>query len=69
MGELDHQRHDAFQRLLKAQLPNHEPADFLKKAQLLFGLLQSQFEIPGLRHNLIIDFRAPGGGESPTIKG
>ena len=54
LGELDHQGNNTLQHFLQAHFADHEPADLLKKAQLILGTLQARLEVFGFRHALII---------------
>jgi hypothetical protein len=54
LGELNDQRDDSLKHFLQAHLAHHEPANLLKKTELLFGALEPLIEIPDLRHYLII---------------
>ena len=50
LRELHHQRDDALQNFLQAHLPNHEAADLLEQAQLLFGALEACLKLSRFRH-------------------
>ncbi len=72
LGELHDERHNAVQYILQADVANHEAADLLKQAQLLFDPLEPGFELFGFRHDFIIaSGREPSEwrvtGRSPTI--
>src|SRR5215813_13262043 len=54
LGEFDDERHDALQNLGQAQVTNHETADPLEQSQLLFGPLEPELQLFGLRHSHII---------------
>jgi hypothetical protein len=54
LGVLDNQGNNALQNLLQSHFPNHKPADFLEKPELLFDPLQTAFEVFCLRHGFII---------------
>jgi hypothetical protein len=53
-GIFHNQRNDSLQNLLQTHIPNHEPADFLEKPELLLDPLQAAFEVFCLRHGFII---------------
>jgi len=50
--KLAYEGHDATENFLEAWFPDHEAADPLKKAELLFGTLQSLFQLADSRHRL-----------------
>jgi hypothetical protein len=47
---LDYQRNNPLQNLLQSHVSNHETADLLEQAQLLFDPLEAGFEVLCLRH-------------------
>ncbi len=54
LGIFDNQGNDSLQNILQTHIPNHKPADFLKKPELLLDSLQAAFEVFCLRHGFII---------------
>jgi hypothetical protein len=50
LGKLDNKLNDALQHFVQTQIPNHQPADLLKKTQLLLSPLQAQLKVLALRH-------------------